>query len=236
MNKAEESFILDALEDVYGVMRRVQANHDNSDVSKETRCIGSGNCCHIGLVIPLMECFNIAKNIRRDYWFKAETEGQEKADQWYAKRLDRLYAAFDDPDWRIDNETTSRRCAMWDSDIHGCSIYRYRPFICRAYGTITPVTFSCPRNRREDGTIIVFSGDEIDNTISRFEQILDKWNQVNEKDKYSVYMPLGVLKFLLPEKQFSEFVETVEDRFMKGHDGYPHQMRKRELEQEVVIS
>jgi Fe-S-cluster containining protein len=206
-------------------------------VSKETRCIGSGNCCHIGLVIPLMECFNIAKNIRRDYWFRAETEGQGLADFWYEDLLQSLYNAFDDPDWQITDETnTKKKCAFWNNHNRGCGIYRYRPLICRAYGTTTPVALSCPRGRTADGTVIIFSGDEIDGIIDRFEMLLEKWESVNELNRFSVFMPLGVLKFLLPEESFKQFLKDVPDKFMKAHDGYPHQMRKKELEVEVNIN
>lgn len=230
MNKVEEAFILDSLEDIYGVMRKVQANHDNSELTAETKCIGAGNCCNIGLVVPLLECFNIAKNIRREYWFRAETEGQLKADKWYQRRLSRLYDAFSDDKWELTNETTGRKCSMWDADIGGCSIYRYRPLICRAYGTITPVEPACPRGRTKDGTVIIFSGEEIDNTIDRFETVLKKYYEVSPANAYSVYMPLGVLKFLLPEDDFKSFMEDLEDRFKNAHEGYPHQMRKKEVE------
>lgn len=226
MNKTEEAYLLDSLEDVYGVMRKIQSQHNTSELTAPTKCIGAGNCCDIGLVIPLMECFNIAKNIRREYWFRAETEGQPSADRWYGRKLARLKSSFEDSEWRIDNETTGRKCSMWEGDIGGCSIYRYRPLICRAYGTITPVEPRCPRGRTADGTVIIFNGREIDRLIDRFEELLKRWTEVNANGQFSLYMPLGVLRFLLPEEEFSEFIRGIEDRFKMSHEGYPHQMRK----------
>ena len=74
------------LNGVYGVARKLQAHHDRF----ETRCIGSGNCCRYGLVIPVAECFNIARSLREDYWKLAEDKGLEAADTEWAETVLRL--------------------------------------------------------------------------------------------------------------------------------------------------
>lgn len=227
MNKTEEYILFSGLEDIYGVMRRVQASHNTSELTAQTRCIGAGNCCRIGLVIPVFECFNIAKNIRSDYWFQAETFGQTYADLWYEDLILRLKETFTDPDWSIENEQATKRKCVFFRD-KGCSIYRYRPLICRAYGTITPVDHSCPRGRNENGDVVIFRGGEIDTVIDRFELLLKKYAEVEPNNDLAVFMPLGVLRFLLPEDEFRTFMVTIDGRFIQAHSGYPHQMKKKE--------
>lgn len=218
-----DAYLLSTLSDVYGVMQRVQGDHNTSDKTQATKCIGGGNCCNIGLVIPLLECHNIAKNIRKQYWVKYEGLGQEEADRWYNKIVFNLKDRLEDPDWSIDNESSDRKCVFYKG---GCTIYEFRPFICRAYGTIAPVDVKCPRPRDENGSVVVFLGPEIDAIISRFDNIVKAYGEEHPDLNYSLYMPLGVLRFLLPEEEFRKVFESVDSKFTKAHEGYQHQLWK----------
>ena len=44
------------LDMIYNQVRMIEAKQNES----EYKCLGSGKCCHIGLVIPMLECANIA--------------------------------------------------------------------------------------------------------------------------------------------------------------------------------
>lgn len=233
MTTNDDRALLSHLDDVYAVMRRVQGDHNNSESTKEYRCIGGGNCCKVGLVIPLMECHNIAKELRKEFWQEYESNGSKFANIWWEATINLLKDAFNDDDWRIDNEVTSKHCAFF-SDKVGCTIYDYRPLICRAYGTITPVEPSCPRNRTDDGNVIIFLSNETDRIITRFETVLEQYNKMHTEEALSVFMPLGVLKYLLPEKEFTEFLITIDKKYLQAHSGYPHQMWKARKEAKIT--
>lgn len=220
-----DAFLLSELDDVYGVMRRVQGEYKEHPKAKKTKCIGAGNCCKIGLVVSLMECHNIAKNLRKQYWSKFETEGSQEAERWHNKLIYKLKDSFVDPDWSIEDESkTKRHCVFFGKN--GCSIYEFRPFVCRAYGTIAPVETSCPRQRDEDGNIIIFMSAEIDRIIDRFDKVVAGYGSAHPDLNYSLYMPLGVLRFLLPENDFYEFYKGVDEKYTKAIEGYGHQLWK----------
>lgn len=226
MTETTEPFFLSSLDDVYGVMRKVQGEHTNHPATKKTKCIGAGNCCKVGLVIPVLECRNIAKQIRRQYWVKYEGEGKEEAERWYKKLIFRLQDAFNDLDWSISDETaTTRQCAFF-TRAGGCSIYEFRPFVCRAYGTIAPVDTACPRPRDENGNVVIFLSNEIDNIIRRFDRIVEAYGEAHPEANYSVFMPLGVLKFLLTEEEMKVFINSVDKKFSQARPGYAHSLWK----------
>lgn len=118
-----EVIVAARLEGVYGVLRKIQAQHNEF----ETRCKGSGNCCRIGLVISLAECWNIARNIRRTYWMIAEDKGQEEAELWYLNLVSNLKEALYDNTWDPETHEKMFHCVFYNN---GCTIYEYRPMVC----------------------------------------------------------------------------------------------------------
>lgn len=221
------------LEGVYGVMRKLQAVHDGF----ETRCIGSGNCCKIGLRIHLTEAWNIARNLRRQYWIKAETAGTKNADAWWSHLLEDLKYALTDETWDpLNEETTERKCVFF-SNQQGCTIYEFRPFVCRAYGVIGPVQEGvCPRKRLPDGGHELIRNDEVDRTIEEMEKIIDFWSTQNPELNYSLHIAAGVLRFLLPQQELVDLIQSTDQKFWLGVPGYPVlENFKREFETPVEI-
>lgn len=206
------------LEGVYGVARKLQAKHNQF----ETKCIGVGNCCRIGLVISVGECFNIAKSLREDYWKVAEGHGLEEADRRWEELVGNLKAAmaraWNPEDGRYVDKS---HCVFYDN---GCTIYDYRPLICRAYGVFGPVQEGeCPRKRLPDGGHELIWDDEVKGMVAEFDSIVEKWGAQRPDLDFSVYMPAGILRFLLPMSEFQEIIKQYPDKFM-GHKGYQHQM------------
>jgi Fe-S-cluster containining protein len=217
------------LEGVYGSLRKTQAEHD----AFETRCAGSGNCCKIGLFISLGECWNIAKNIKEEYFLVAEDKGFEEAEVWYNNKLAGLAAALYDREWDYETQETSKPCAFLND--HGCSIYRYRPMVCRAYGVIAPVQDGvCPRKRLPDGGHELIWDEAVERTMKEFDSIIEQWGKDFPQLDYSMHIAAGVLRFLLPNEELQSLIADTDPKFWMAHPGYGHQI-KRENWQTVTI-
>jgi Fe-S-cluster containining protein len=209
------------LEGVYGALRVIQAKHDKF----ETKCIGSGNCCKIGLVISLAECWNIAKNLRRQYWIVAESKGLEAAELWWEDTvLDSLIDQMYEDTWDPETNEQESHCAFYNN---GCTIYEYRPMVCRAYGVIAPVQDGvCPRKRLPDGGHELIWDKEVEAILKEFDEVVEKYGVDNPDLDFSIYMPAGVLKFLLKPEELQDLIASTDQKFWMGHKGYKHQISK----------
>ena len=204
------------LDMAYNKIRVFQAKHNET----EFRCLNSGRCCKIGLKIHLAECAYIAFRMRQEYYLRMENEGQEAADAWINARTDALIDRMYDKSWDDDEQTTDLHCAFWND---GCTIYGYRPLVCRAYGTITEVDDFCPRKRNDYNTIEHFAGKSVEDTVQEFQLVLKQYAEHNGNDAaydISVYMPLGVLSFLMDEVQLEELYQQTDDKMWEGSEGW----------------
>lgn len=201
------------LDMIYNQVRIIEAKQNKT----EYKCLGSGMCCRIGLRIPLAECANIAYRITQDFYFKMESEGEDIANQWMEEIISSLKEAMHDPNWNIDGET-ERHCVFYKG---GCTIYRYRPMVCRTFGTVTPVDDYCPRIRNAHGQVDYYSGEGVARVIKQYQDILNEYASDKDKTYNSVvYMPLGVLSFLLSPEELSQLSEETEPKFWDGVRGW----------------
>lgn len=201
------------LDMIYNQIRIIEAKQNKTDY----KCLGSGKCCVIGLKIPLAECANIAYRLRQEYYLHLENKGEEFADEWLDGVVASLKEAMHDPDWQNDGET-KRHCAFYKN---GCTIYGYRPMVCRSFGTITIVDDYCPRIRNAYGNIEYFSGDGVGRVIKAFQDLLQEYSSDKDTTYNSVvYMPLGVLTFLLTTEELQELSDTTDIKFWEGVRGW----------------
>tara|TARA_Y100001949_G_C15891274_1_gene288263 strand:- start:57 stop:842 length:786 start_codon:yes stop_codon:yes gene_type:complete len=203
------------LDMVYNHLRFVESEQNKGKFA----CKSSGRCCKIGLRVHMFECASIAYHIRQQYYLLMEDKGKEVADEWMNATVDRLVDAMFDEDWADDGSTT-RFCAFYDN---GCTIYGYRPMVCRAYGTVTHVDKFCPRERNEHDHIDYFSGPPIEEAVQTFQSLMQKYAEGKEKEgNYDmvVYMPLGVLSFLLPDEQLGELYQKTDPKFWMSAEGW----------------
>jgi Fe-S-cluster containining protein len=201
------------LDMIYNQIRVIESKQN----ATQYKCLGSGNCCRIGLNIHMAECANIAFNIRQQYYLYLEDKGLEYADKWIDEVVSDLKGAMFDEDWQIGGET-KRHCAFYKG---GCSIYRYRPMVCRTFGTVTYVDDTCPRIRNPMGNIDYFSGDGIRRVIMSFQDFLKEYVS-DKEDGYDmvVYMPLGVLSFLLTTEELIDLESKTDKKFWKAVQGW----------------
>lgn len=201
------------LDMIYNQVRVIEAKQN----ATQYKCLGSGNCCKIGLNIHMAECANIAFKLRQQYYLTLEDKGQEAADAWMEGIVVSLKEAMYDEDWEIGG-VTKRHCAFYKG---GCTVYGYRPMVCRTFGTITHVDDYCPRIRNAHGNIDYFAGDGVKKVIRAFQDFLKEYT--SDKDEgydMVVYMPLGVLSFLLTTDELIELEKTTDPKFWRAVQGW----------------
>lgn len=198
---------------IYNQIRMLEAKQNET----EFKCLGSGTCCKIGLTIPLAECANIAFNLRQQYYLYLEDKGQAYADEWMATVVESLKERMYDSEWKMGGET-DKHCAFYKG---GCTIYKFRPMVCRTFGTITTVDDYCPRARNAYGSIDYYSGDGVRKIVKSFQDLLREYSL--DKDPgydITVYMPLGVLSFLMSPEELEELKEDTDPKFWMAIDGW----------------
>jgi Fe-S-cluster containining protein len=122
-----------------------------------------------------------------------------------------------DETWQFGGET-ERKCAFYKG---GCTIYGFRPLVCRSYGAFVGVDDVCPRERNVYGNVEHFSGTPVQDMVQQFQSLLSRYS----KDKDSnydvvVYMPLGVLSFLLTPEELEELADKTDDRMWRAVEGW----------------
>jgi Fe-S-cluster containining protein len=137
-------------------------------------------------------------------------------------RIERLKRAFTDPSWNWASSIGDHDCAFYDD---GCTIYPSRPSICRMYGVVLEVDEWCPRERLADGRSFVYVQPDVDRMIALYYRTLDAYGRLHPERDYTVYMPAGVLSFLLPPAELSRLKAKTEKRFWKREKGYRTQFK-----------
>jgi Fe-S-cluster containining protein len=165
----------------------------------------------------MAECASIAFNLRQQYYLYMEDKGMDFADEWMNSVVDALKEAMYDEDWQVGGETT-RKCVFFKD---GCTIYGFRPMVCRTFGTISAVDDYCPRIRNPHGQIDYFAGEGVRKIITSFQDLLKEYtSDKHENYDMVVYMPLGVLSFLLTTEELEELAENTDDKFWKAVPGW----------------
>lgn len=228
------------LDMIYNQIRVLEAKQN----ATESKCLGSGGCCRIGLTIPMMECANIAFHIRQEYYLKMESSGEDDADTWIMSVIESLKGAMHDKTYKPGGET-ERHCAFYKG---GCTVYGFRPLVCRSFGTITNVDDYCPRIRNENGSLDHYGGGAVKRIVEDYQKLLKQY--ASEKDQnynLTVYMPLGVLSFLLTDEELIELRDNTDDKFWNGiigwfnyrveftkNHGYPLDVLKKESKESKI--
>jgi hypothetical protein len=79
----------------------------------------------------------------------------------------------------------------------------------------------CPRIKNAHGSIDYFAGKPVEAAVRSYQELLKKYAEdKNENYNLTVYMPLGVLSFLLSDEELLELRDTTEDKFWAGVTGW----------------
>jgi hypothetical protein len=93
--------------------------------------------------------------------------------------------------------------------------------VCRSFGTITNVDDYCPRIRNENGSLDHYGGPAVKRIVEDYQSLLKQY--ASDKDQnynLTVYMPLGVLSFLLTDEELMELRDSTDDKFWNGIIGW----------------
>lgn len=193
---------------------RLRQSHDLltdvQDVHNATpyKCTRSGNCCQVGLQLHMMECEHIATHLKATY--EGDPDGLEAV-------IDRLEHAFEDESYTWEEGVGDHMCAFLED---GCTIYPFRPGVCRSYGVVLDVDEWCPRKRLDSGKPFTFAQKETDRMMADFYKVLDTYGRLYPKLDYTVYMPAGVLYFLLPKERYQALKKRTPKKFWTRQKGY----------------
>lgn len=193
------------LRETYDLLQKYQEEHHKTGYG----CVRSGNCCQVGLQLHMMECENVARFI--------EAEGEAKK----RLRIRALKKALKDPEWNWGSSIGEQMCAFYDE---GCTIYPIRPAICRMYGVVLEADDFCPRERLA-GRSFVYVQKDVDHLVRRYYAALDAYGRIHKERDYTVYMPVGVLSFLLPKEEMTRLRARTAPKFWKREKGYRTEFR-----------
>ena len=146
-----------------------------------------------------------------------EDKGREAADEWFEGIKNSLIDAMYDKTWQHGGES-ERLCSFYKN---GCTIYGFRPMVCRTFGTITSVDNYCPRIRNANGEIDHFAGEPVQKVIKQFQDLLAEYaTDKHENYDMTLYMPLGVLSFILESDELEKLAKDTDPKFWVGTSGW----------------
>ena len=192
------------LERVHGLLTEYQSRHDDTKYG----CQRSGHCCQVGLQLHVMEYEHIANQLRGAY-----------ADDSRGLRgvIERLKHAFADDNWTWASAIGDHNCAFYED---GCTIYSFRPSICRMYGVVLAVDEWCPRERLSNGDSFVYVQPDVDRMVALYYRTLDRYGRLFPKKDWTVFMPAGVLSFLVSEKELGALKARTDKKYWRRERGY----------------
>ena len=203
LGKKRAKFMVN-LREVHDALTDMQDDHNET----EYKCVRAGNCCKVGLQLHLAECEYIAENLR-------QMAGNDPA--LLEPFIERLEHAFEDEAWTWGESVGDQMCAFFED---GCTVYPFRPGVCRMYGVMLDIDEWCPRKRLASGEPFTYGQVESDALIARFYKILDDYGEDFPHLDYTVYMPHGVLFFLVPAARLEALKARTAKRFWKRQTGY----------------
>lgn len=200
----EDADLFERLRASYATLQAVQKIHDKTPYN----CQQHGACCQVGLQIPVVECKHIADQL------VAACEGDKRK---LARWIKRLEASFEDKTWTWASSVGEKMCAFYDK---GCTIYPFRPAVCRAYGVVIGVDEFCPRKRLPSGEPYSFVQPEMDRMMASYNLVVDSYGRRHRDRDWTVYMPAGVLSFLLSPERLAALKARTDKRFWRRYKGY----------------
>ncbi|HLE96559.1 MAG TPA: YkgJ family cysteine cluster protein [Candidatus Thermoplasmatota archaeon] len=201
--------LFERLQGVYDGLDRLQEAHNRTPWG----CKRSGGCCQVGLTLHYMECEWIARNLEVEFATGAKDR---------ARVVAALEKAFDDPTWTNGNVIGSQWCALFDG---GCSVYTYRPSICRMYGVVVAADEWCPRERLSNGRDFVYVDGKTDALVREYYRVLDEYGRRYKGRDWSVYYARGILEFLQTPREMRTLRARTRPRFWKREVGYRTQYK-----------
>jgi len=202
--RTEELFA--RLRSTYDLLQKYQDEHHTTGYG----CVRSGHCCQVGLQLHVMECEHLARHLKATL--------DEAA---LKKQIAKLKRAFKDEEYSWTSSIGGMNCALYAD---GCTVYPVRPAICRMYGVVIEADDFCPRERLA-GRSFVYVQPDVDRMVADYYRTLDAYGRMYPERDYTVYMPAGVLSFLLDKEELRKLRASTPRKFWKREKGYRTQFR-----------
>lgn len=199
---ARKARIFERLTAIYDELAQYSRIQQNTSYG----CRQSGRCCKVGLELHWAECEWIARHLADEF---------ARDPRARPRRVRALSHALTDEAWRAADGYGEQWCAFFRE---GCSVYAFRPAVCRMYGPLLAVDDECPRERMV-GRPHVYYGPDVDDLVQRMNRVFDDYGKLTGRDR-SIYMPSGVLTFLLPKVDLRELRRRTHSRFWRTSHGY----------------
>lgn len=202
--RTEELFA--RLRTTYDLLQKYQEEHHKTGYG----CVRSGGCCQVGLQLHMMECEHLARHL-------ASTLDEAGLRRQVAK----LKRALRDEEYSWASSIGGHMCALY---AEGCTVYPVRPAICRMYGVVLEADDFCPRERL-NGRSFVYVQRDVDHLVADYYRTLDAYGRAYPERDYTVYMPVGVLSFLISKDEMRRLRASTPRKFWKREKGYRTQFR-----------
>lgn len=202
--RTEELFA--RLRTTYDLLQKYQDEHQGTGYG----CVRSGNCCQVGLQLHMMECEHLARHLKSTLDPSA-----------LRKQVAKLKRALKDEEYSWTSSIGDQMCALYAD---GCTVYPVRPAICRMYGVVIEADDFCPRERLA-GRSFVYVQRDVDQLVADYYRTLDTYGRMYPERDYTVYMPVGVLSFLIPKEEMRKLRASTPRKFWTREKGYRTQFR-----------
>ncbi|HVL49669.1 MAG TPA: hypothetical protein VM889_14025 [Candidatus Thermoplasmatota archaeon] len=192
------------LDGVYDRLQALNAAHQGSGFG----CRMSGNCCKVGLELHIMETERIVRGLEEQF---AKDPGRRE------RVVARLVEACHDANWKEDTSQGDLMCALFDK---GCTVYGFRPFVCRMYGVIIEPDDVCPRRKMASGKPLFYIGKDVDALVREYYRVIDAFGRRYPRKDWTMYMPAAALTYLLPPAEVRKVRRTSPPKLWKRSRGY----------------
>jgi Fe-S-cluster containining protein len=196
--------VLDRIRRVHEDLKELGTAHE------ETRygCMQSGTCCRVGLVVHNAELEIMARELSKKF----------EEDRAYEKHvIKKLKKSLTDEEWTMGEGIGDLLCAFYED---GCTVYPFRPSVCRMYGTIMELNDDCPRERLASGREFIWVRPEADAVVKALYRAVDDYGSLFPRADCSRYLAAGLLMFLQPRKEVEEIKARTDPKFWRTLHGY----------------
>ncbi len=180
------------------------------DAHNATRygCLRAGQCCRVGLVLHTAEIEHVHRGLERRFVDDPAARGRVIA---------ALEHALSDRAWTMGEGIGDLMCAFYAD---GCTIYPFRPAVCRMYGVVLELNDDCPRRRLASGREFVWIDPAADRAVRELYRAVDDYGALFPRADCSRYLAAGLLMFMLPQEEVAAIRARTPAKFWRTLHGY----------------
>lgn len=196
--------LLSRLDVVYDQLQSLNSRHQATGFG----CRMSGVCCKVGLELHGLEIERLARGLEAQF---AEDPARR------GRVLARLVASMHDDAWNATTAQGDMMCALFEN---GCTVYGFRPLVCRMFGVVLEADKTCPRQRAASGRPLIFAGKDVDALVREYYLLLDTYGRRFPSKDWTQYMPAALLTRWLPAAELARLKRDTPAKLWRRSRGY----------------